>query len=127
MENYFDLRTDPRQLVPGAKSVIILLLNYLPAAAQQPGTPKVSKYAYGKDYHEVIREKLNHFIQLIKENIGDVNGRCFLSRNGVSRMKRGDSSFQCCIKDGGRPTAYVVQSEYANHPPEADCVQKAWC
>jgi len=64
MENYFELRTDPRKLVPGAKSVITLLLNYFPAETQQPFAPKVSKYAYGKDYHEVIREKLNSLIIL---------------------------------------------------------------
>jgi len=78
MENYFDLRTDPRQLVPGAKSVVTLLLNYFPEVSQQPGAPKISKYAYGRDYHEVIREKLNNFIQLVKQNIGDINGRGFV-------------------------------------------------
>src|SRR5690242_3329685 len=75
MENYFDLRTDPRILVPGAKSVITLLLNYFPAQTQQPDAPKISKYAYGRDYHEVIREKLNTLLQLIKKDIGDINGR----------------------------------------------------
>ena len=78
MENYFDLRTDPRKLVPGAQSVITLLLNYFPAQQQQNAAPKISKYAYGKDYHDVIREKLNHLLNLIKENIGDVNGRGFV-------------------------------------------------
>jgi len=78
MENYFDLRTDPRKLVPGAKSVITLLLNYFPSEFQQQEAPKISKYAYGKDYHEVIREKLNYFLQLIKQNIGDVHGRGFV-------------------------------------------------
>ena len=78
MENYFDLRTDPRKLVPGAKSVITLLLNYFPSEFQQQQAPKISKYAYGKDYHEVIREKLNQLLQLIKQNIGDVHGRGFV-------------------------------------------------
>jgi epoxyqueuosine reductase len=78
MENYFDLRVDPRKLVPGAKSVITLLLNYFPAQQQQAYTPKISKYAYGKDYHEVIRDKLNTLIHIIKENIGDINGRGFV-------------------------------------------------
>ena len=78
MENYFDLRIDPAKLVPGAKSVITLLLNYFPTEKQQTEAPKISKYAYGKDYHEVIREKLNNLIHLIKENIGDVNGRGFV-------------------------------------------------
>jgi epoxyqueuosine reductase len=78
MENYFDLRTDPRKLVPGAKSVITLLLNYFPAEHQQNNAPKIAKYAYGKDYHDIIRDKLNNLIQLIKQNIGDINGRGFV-------------------------------------------------
>jgi epoxyqueuosine reductase len=78
MENYFDLRIDPRKLLPGAKSVITLLLNYYPAEQQRRDVPQVSKYAYGKDYHEVIKEKLNIFLHLIKENIGDVHGRGFV-------------------------------------------------
>ena len=78
MENYFDLRVDPSKLVPNAKSVITLLLNYFPQQTQAPTSPKISKYAYGKDYHEVIREKLNELIELIKENIGEVHGRGFV-------------------------------------------------
>ncbi|UAY51436.1 tRNA epoxyqueuosine(34) reductase QueG [Ferruginibacter albus] len=78
MENYFDLRIDPSKLVPGAKSVITLLLNYFPDQQQNEDVPKIAKYAYGKDYHEVIKEKLNALITLIKENIGDINGRGFV-------------------------------------------------
>ena len=77
MQNYFDLRIDPTKLVSGAKSVITLLLNYFPSQQQRKDTPQVSKYAYGKDYHEVIREKLKVFLLMIKENIGDVHGRGF--------------------------------------------------
>ncbi len=78
MENHFELRVDPTKLVPGAKSVITLMLNYYPSATQQNHAVKISKYAYGKDYHEVIREKLNTLIQNIKKNIGDINGRGFV-------------------------------------------------
>ena len=78
MNNYFDLRVDPSKLVPEARSVITLLLNYFPSQTQPVGSPKVSKYAYGKDYHEVIKEKLKVFLHLIKENIGDVHGRGFV-------------------------------------------------
>jgi len=78
MEKYFDLRIDPAKLVPGAKSVITLLLNYYPEQKQDEAAPKISKYAFGKDYHEVIREKLNQLIEFIKTNIGDVNGRGFV-------------------------------------------------
>jgi epoxyqueuosine reductase len=77
MENYFDLRTDPTKLVPGAKSVITLLLNYFPSEKQKEDAPKISKYAYGNDYHEVIKGKLKAFLQLLKENIGEINGRGF--------------------------------------------------
>ena len=78
MERHFELRIDPRQLVPGAKSVITLLLNYFPKDKQDAGTLKISKYAFGKDYHEVIREKLNKLIESIKINIGEIHGRGFV-------------------------------------------------
>ena len=79
MQNYFDKRLDPRLLVPGAKSVISLLLNYYPSEKQADDTaPKISKYAYGKDYHLVIKEKLNQLLEFIKENIGEVDGRAFV-------------------------------------------------
>ena len=77
MNNYFDLRIDPSKLVPGAKSVITLLLNYFPAEQQKAEVPRISKYAYGKDYHEVIREKLKSFLQTLQQNIGEINGRGF--------------------------------------------------
>lgn len=87
MENYFDLRLDPTKLMPGAKSVISLLLNYLPEQSPPPtplqrGTnsqqPKISKYAYGKDYHFVIKEKLKELIAFIQQNIGEVHARGFV-------------------------------------------------
>ncbi len=78
MENHFELRTDPTKLVPGAKSVITLLQNYFPAQTQQPHAPKISKYAYGKDYHEIIRAKLNEFLSRIREKMGMVEGRGFV-------------------------------------------------
>lgn len=78
MENYFDLRVDPTRLMPGAKSVITLLLNYFPSANQKQRAPKISKYAFGRDYHEVIKTKLNDLIGLIKLNIGAIHGRGFV-------------------------------------------------
>jgi len=79
MQNHFDKRLDPRLLVPGAKSIVSLLLNYFPNETQKDeAAPKISKYAYGKDYHLVIKEKLNQLLEFIKENIGDVDGRVFV-------------------------------------------------
>jgi epoxyqueuosine reductase len=78
MENHFDLRIDPSKLVPGAKSVITLLLNYFPEKQQIPYNPKIAKYAYGNDYHEVIRDKLKALLAEIKLTIGEVNGRGFV-------------------------------------------------
>lgn len=78
MDNHFDLRIDPTKLVPGAKSVITLMMNYFPPEVQDEGIPKISKYAYGKDYHEVIREKLNQFLFRLREKVGQVNGRGFV-------------------------------------------------
>lgn len=78
MENHFDLRIDPTKLVPGAKSVITLLLNYFPAESQVDNSYKIARYAYGKDYHEVIRSKLQALLALIKEHIGQVDGRGFV-------------------------------------------------
>src|SRR3984893_13120026 len=78
MENHFELRVNPCKLVPGAKSVITLLLNYYSQEQQNPSSPKISKYAYGEDYHEVIKKKLNFILGEIKESIGDIHGRGFV-------------------------------------------------
>jgi len=78
MVNHFDMRLDPTLLVPGAKSVVSLMLNYYPEEHQPEGIPKISKYAYGEDYHKVIKRKLKEFINTLKERIGDVNGRAFV-------------------------------------------------
>lgn len=80
MENYFDKRIDPRILVPGAKSVVSLLLNYYPEEKcnEEKEDFKISKYAYGKDYHFVIKEKLKLFMRAIHEEIGAVDGRVFV-------------------------------------------------
>lgn len=80
MENHFDMRLDPRRLVDGAKSVISLLLNYYPPQEeQQPDdTLKISKYAYGRDYHFVIKDKLKALLADLQAEIGDIGGRCFV-------------------------------------------------
>jgi epoxyqueuosine reductase len=78
MENHFDKRVDPRKLVDDAKSVITLLYNYFPEEAHKTDGPKISKYAYGKDYHEVIKEKLHALFAEIKTEVGGVSGRAFV-------------------------------------------------
>jgi epoxyqueuosine reductase len=78
MENWFDKRLDPRLLVDDAKTVISLLLNYYPPQMQNMEAPQISKYAYGRDYHFVIKEKLKELLHFIQENVGDVNGRAFV-------------------------------------------------
>lgn len=78
MENHFDKRLDPTLLVPGAKSVISVLLNYFPAETQRPDSYKISKYAYGTDYHFVIKDKLKALLHFIRDEIGEVSGRAFV-------------------------------------------------
>ncbi|WP_204335995.1 tRNA epoxyqueuosine(34) reductase QueG [Leptobacterium flavescens] len=79
MENHFDKRLDPTLLVEGSRSVISLLLNYYTEDGQtDPDAPKISKYAYGTDYHFVIKDKLKQLLNFIQEEIGEVNGRAFV-------------------------------------------------
>ena len=79
MENHFDKRLDPRLLVDGAKSVISMALNYYTEDIQpDPSSPKISKYAYGEDYHQVIKSKLKTLLEVINEKIGQINGRAFV-------------------------------------------------
>jgi len=78
MNNYFDLRIDPRKLVPGTRSVITLLYNYFPSEKQSTALPQVAKYAYGEDYHDVVKDKLRLLLNEMSATIGDVQGRGFV-------------------------------------------------
>jgi epoxyqueuosine reductase len=78
LENHFDLRVDPTKLVPGAKSVITLTQNYYSPKKQPADSPKISTYAYGTDYHFVIKEKLNKLLASIQQKAGDIVGRGFV-------------------------------------------------
>ena len=79
MENHFDKRVDPRELVPGAKTVVSLLYNYFPKEEQQdPDAPKLARYAYGKDYHFVLKRKLKDLLAHLRDEIGEIDGRCFV-------------------------------------------------
>ena len=87
MENNFDKRLDPTLLVEGSKSVISLTYNYYTDKLQQDtNAPKISKYAYGIDYHFVIKEKLKQLLEFIKSDIGEVHGRAFV--DSASIMER---------------------------------------
>ncbi|WP_093365191.1 tRNA epoxyqueuosine(34) reductase QueG [Psychroflexus sediminis] len=78
MENHFDKRLDPTKLVEGSKSVISLLYNYFPAETQREDTYKISKYAYGRDYHHVIKSKLKEMMHTLNAEIGEIGGRAFV-------------------------------------------------
>lgn len=78
MENHFDMRLDPTKLVPEAKTVISFLYNYFPSEEQNLDSYQISKYAYGKDYHDVIKEKLRELVLNVKSEIGEIEGRIFV-------------------------------------------------
>jgi epoxyqueuosine reductase len=79
MENYFDKRIDPTLLVDGAKSVVTLLFNYYtPDKQQDEAAPKISRYAYGEDYHKVVKKKLFSLMTSLQEQTGEISGRAFV-------------------------------------------------
>lgn len=78
MENNFEKRLDPQKLVPGAKSVVSLVYNYFTDETQKEGAPKISMYAARRDYHRVLKKKLKHLLHRIQEDVGNVQGRCFV-------------------------------------------------
>ncbi|MCP4443002.1 MAG: tRNA epoxyqueuosine(34) reductase QueG [Aureispira sp.] len=79
MGNHFEKRIDPRKLVEGAKSVVSLMYNYYTPKVQEDTTaPKISKYAYGKDYHFVVKSKLRELLEYMQEEVGEISGRCFV-------------------------------------------------
>ncbi|MFK7953895.1 MAG: tRNA epoxyqueuosine(34) reductase QueG [Ekhidna sp.] len=78
LENHFDKRLDPTKLVPGAKSVVSLVYNYFPEKNHSTTAPKIAKYAYGQDYHFIVKDKLKEFMHSIQSEIGEVDGRVFV-------------------------------------------------
>ncbi|QNR22857.1 tRNA epoxyqueuosine(34) reductase QueG [Croceimicrobium hydrocarbonivorans] len=88
LANHFDKRLDPSKLVPGAKSVISLIFNYYPAKVQEdPQAPKIAKYAYGEDYHFVLKSKLKALVHFIQDEIGEIDGRVFVDSAPVMERK----------------------------------------
>ena len=78
MQNHFEKRLDPRKLLPAAKSVIAVLMNYYPEEIQNPEAPKISKYAYGKDYHFIMKKRLKSLLEYIRTEYEEVHGRVFV-------------------------------------------------
>ncbi|MFP4448344.1 MAG: tRNA epoxyqueuosine(34) reductase QueG [Bacteroidales bacterium] len=79
MNNYFEKRTNPAKLVPGTKSIVSVIHNYYPGSPEPSDTYKISKYAYGRDYHKVVKKKLKGLFKSIQENIGEeITGRYFV-------------------------------------------------
>jgi epoxyqueuosine reductase len=95
MENHFDKRLDPTKLVEGSKSVVSLLFNYYPEKQQQSDTYKISKYAYGEDYHFVVKRKLKSLLNTIQEEIGEVHGRAFVDSAPVLDKAWAGETFKC--------------------------------
>lgn len=83
LENHFDMRVDPRKLVPNAKTIISLAFNYYPEQLQNPESPKVAKYAYGKDYHFVLKEKLFRIVEWMQTQYGEFSFRVFVDSGPV--------------------------------------------
>ena len=93
MENYFDKRLDPRMLVDGAKSVISLAYNYYnPQRQKDKNAPKISSYAFGRDYHKVVKQKLKLLFNFLQEEIGDINGRYFVDSAPVMEKSWAEKS-----------------------------------
>lgn len=79
LADHFDKRIDPTKLVHGAKSVVSLMFNYYTEDKQSdPDAPKISMYAYGRDYHKVVKKRLVKLFKWFQEEVGDVGGRCFV-------------------------------------------------
>lgn len=109
MENHFDLRVDPTKLVPGAKTVISLLYNYYSTTSQSdPDAPKISTYAYGRDYHKVIRKKMKLILRWLQEHVGEVVGRGFVDSAPV--MER-DWASRAGLGWMGKHTLLINQKE----------------
>lgn len=92
LENHFEKRIDPTKLVPGAKSVVSLLFNYYPETTQNEQAPKLAKYAYGEDYHFVLKRKLKEFLSKLREKYGDIDGRVFVDSAPVMERQWAEKS-----------------------------------
>lgn len=127
MENHFDKRLDPRKLVPGAKSVVSLLLNYYPEETQKdPEAPRIAKYAYGEDYHFVMKRKMKDLMHFIAEEIGEVEGRAFtdsapvMDRKWAEKAGLGWTGKHSLLLTKGAGSFYVIGELIIDLELEAD-------
>lgn len=136
MANHFDKRLDPSQLVPGAKSVVSLLYNYYPKQDLQkehPDAPKLAKYAYGKDYHHVIKEKLRRLITTIQKEIGEVEGRVFvdsapvMERQWAQKAGLGWTGKNTLLINKGAGSYFFLAELIIDLPLEPDGPIKDYC
>lgn len=134
LANHFDKRLDPRKLVPGAKSVVSLLYNYYPEDdLAQEGNYKIAKYAYGKDYHFVIKRKLKDFLQEIQEEIGEVGGRVFvdsapvMERSWAQKSGLGWMGKHTLLINKGRGSFFFLAELIIDLPLAPDGPVKDYC
>jgi epoxyqueuosine reductase len=134
MENHFDKRVDPRKLVDGAKSVISVLHNYYPRVKQEdPDAPVLSKYAYGKDYHFIIKEKLTRLHNYINQSIGESGGRAFvdsapvLDRVWAARSGLGWIGKNSCLLVRGSGSFFFIGELILDIELPADKPVKDYC
>jgi epoxyqueuosine reductase len=134
MENHFDKRVDPRRLVEGAKSVISVLLNYLPRTEQKdPEAPVLSKYAYGTDYHFVIKDKLRELHEFINRSAGEAGGRAFvdsapvLDRTWAARSGLGWIGKNTCLLVRGGGSFYFIGELILDIELPVDTPVKDYC
>jgi epoxyqueuosine reductase len=134
MENNFDKRIDPRKLVTGAKTVVSVLLNYFPRAGQEDTeAPVISKYAYGKDYHFIIKEKLKELHDYINLSVGQVSGRAFvdsapvLDRAWAARSGLGWIGKNTCLLVRGGGSFYFIGELIVDIELPADNPIKDYC
>ncbi|HZB14044.1 MAG TPA: tRNA epoxyqueuosine(34) reductase QueG, partial [Chryseolinea sp.] len=134
LENYFDKRMDPTLLVPGAKSVVSLLYNYSPKKdLAREGEYKVAKYAYGEDYHFVVKDRLKTLLDVLQEKIGMINGRAFvdsapvMERTWAARSGLGWTGKNSLLLNREMGSFFFIAELIIDLPLEYDHAVKDFC
>lgn len=135
MENHFEKRVDPRKLVPGAKSVVSLMYNYYTEEqAKDPDAPKVSRYAYGRDYHKVVKKRLKQLVRSIEQELDvEISGRCFvdsapvMERDWARRSGVGWMGKNTLLIHPGMGSYYFLAELIIDLPLAVDGPMKDYC